>query len=497
MINVIRKNQQALMIVVTILVIISFIAFYNGTRGSNRGGSAPGKVASIYNRSIMLTEFQRDVRQYYVARQLGLADLVQILGSGNNQNEQVQEFVFNQMVLQHEAAQLQVSPTDSEVQAEEKRIFQTNGQFDAQKLNSFVEMGLAPLGFNGSVIDDLVTRELQLRKLRALVGSSVAISPVELRTTANQLYQNIELSVIRFSLDESLAGIEVSDEDVKKTYEQRKEGYKSEEQRKITYVAFALSDAENALKDTNLVTAQQKLANRANDFMNAASAKDANFAEVAAQFKVPVTETAAFTQSSPDPKLEKLPTLAAAAFKLIPENPTEAVPVEKAYYIVHLDNVTPSRPLSLDEAKPKIIAQLKSERARETISLKSAMYRTSLETALKSGKSLEDAAKDLKLTTEKIPPFTLAEFPKDAKPDLQQLAAKSMEMKEGQLSEFIPTATGGCLLLVEKRVPLDDAKFATIQAKLASDLLSRKQTIAFLEWLRLRREASKIQFAQR
>ena len=343
MINIIRKNQQALMIVVTILVIISFIAFYNGTRGGSHGGPGPDKVATIYNRGVTLPEFERGVRKFYVARQLGLTDLAQLLGTGNNQNEQVQEFVFNLMVLQHEATQLQIAPTAEEVQAEEKKIFQTNGEFDPQKLNGFVELGLAPLGFNGSVIDDLVTSSLQLRKLKALVGSTVDVSPAELRSASNQLFQKTEMTVVRFSLAEALADIQVSDEDVKKTYEQRKEGYKSDEQRKIKFVTFTLSDADNALKDSSRIDALQKLANKANDFTQAASAKDAQFDGIAAQFKVPVTETAEFTQAAPDSKLEKLPTVSAAAFKLTQDNPTDVVQVENTFYIVHLGGVNPSR----------------------------------------------------------------------------------------------------------------------------------------------------------
>ena len=497
MISIIRKNQQALMIVVTILVIISFIAFYNGTRNTSHGGPGPEKVASMYNRGITMPEFERGVRKYYVARQLGLADLIQLLGLGNNQTEQVQNFVFNLMVLQHEAARLQINPTADEVQAEEKKIFQTNGEFDARKLNGFIDQGLAPLGFNGSVIDDLVTYSLQLRKIKLLIGSSVDISPAELRSSCSQLYRKTQVAVFRFSLADSLADIQVSDEDIKKTFDQRKEGFKSDEKRKIKFVTFALSDADNALKDAGRIDALQKLANKANDFIQAASAKDAKFEQVAGQFAVPVTETAEFTQLQPDPKLEKLQGLTAAAFKLTQDNPTDAVQSGNTFYIVHLESMTPSRPLSLDEAKPKIVEQLKTERAREKLSLSAAVLRSGIETDLKSGKSPADAAKDLKLKVDEIPAFSIAEFPQDANPDLQQIAVKTLEMKEGQLSDFVPTADGGCVIFVQKRIPLDDAKFAEVKDKFLAESLGKKQAYLFVEWIRLRRDAAKIQFASR
>ncbi|MEI8341703.1 MAG: SurA N-terminal domain-containing protein [Verrucomicrobiota bacterium] len=497
MISIIRKNQQALMIVITILVIISFIAFFNGPGKTNRGASTPDKVATIYNRGVTLTEFERTARKFYVARQLGLAELSQLLGLGNNQNEQVQAFIINLMVLQHEADQLQIVPTAAEIQAEEKKIFQTDGEFDAKKLSAFSDQVLSPLGFTSAVIDDLVTDSLRLRKLKELVGSAVAVSPAELRNAANLRYQKTEITVIRFSLPEALAGIQVSDEDVQKTYEQRKEGLKSDESRKIHYVTFALSDADNALKDSSRIDALQKLANKANDFIQAASAKDAKFEEVAAQFKVPVTETGEFTQLDPDSKIEKLQGVAAAAFKLTQEKPIEAVQDGTTFYILHLENVTPSRPLSQGEAKPKIVEQLKNERAREAISSKAGAARIAIEISLKVGKSLADAATPLSLKVEKIPAFSLDEFPQSSSPDLKQIVSKSVEMSEGQLSEFIPTQDGGSIIFVEKRSPLDDAKFAEVNTKLSVEILNQKQAFAFLEWLRIRRDAAKIQFAQR
>ena len=486
------------MIVVTVLVIISFVAFYNGTRSTNHGGGGtPDKVAIVYNRSLTMPDFEKGVRRYYVARQLGLAELIQLLGLGNNQNEQVQNFVLNRLVLQHEADQLLISPTADEVKAEEKRIFQTNGEFDAQKLNAYVEQGLAPMGFNASVIDDLVTNAVQLRKLKQLVGSSVDVSEAELRSNCNQVFQKSKIDVIRFSLADLLAGVHVSDEDVQKAYDQRKEGLKSDEKRKISFVTYALSDADNTLKDSNRIDALQKLANKANDFIVAASAKEARFNEVAAQLKVPVVETGEFTQASPDAALEKLPGVVTAAFKLTQDNPTEAVQAGATFYIVHLESVTPSHPLTLDEARPKLTEQLKTDRARETLSAKATVMRGTIETAIKDGKSPLDAARQQQLKVEDVPVFTIGEFPPEATPEQQQIAMKSFELKPGQLSEFVPTTGGGCLIFVEKRTPMDDAKYAEVKEKSYNEYLARKQAFAFLEWLRIRRDAAKIQFVSR
>ena len=491
------------MIVVTILVIISFIAFYNGTRNTNRAEAGPDKVATIYNRSFTRTDFDRSARKFVVARQIGLYELIQFLSLGNTQNEQISSFILNLIVLQHEAEALQINPTVAEVQAAEKQLlernpdFQTDGKFDPKKLTFFVEQGLPSLGLNGLVVDELVSNLLQLEKLKALIGASTDVTSSEYRNMAIQLYQKTDLSVIRFNLADLLAKTTVTDDEIKKTYDQRKEGFVSDETRRIKVVTFALSEADKALKDSNRIDALQKLGNQVNDFFQTVSSKDAKFDEAAAQLHLPVIVTGEFTQSAPDPKIEQLHGVAEAAFKLTLEKPAEAVEDGSNFYIVRLESVAPSRQLTFEEAKSKLVERLKNEHAREALNSQAATARTAIEAALKDGKSADDAVAAQNLKIEKIPAFSRAEFQKDSPAELQQFAAKSMEMNVGQLSELIQTETGGSLVLVVNRTVPDEAKIAEVQPKVSEQIMNQKKAFAFLEWLRLRRDAAKIKLVGR
>ena len=62
----------------------------------------------------------------------------------------------------------------------------------------------------------------------------------------------------------------------------------------------------------------------------------------------------------PDPQLKGDPQLVTAAFKLSEQEPhSDAVQVTDGFYILHLTGKTESRPLALEEAKPKIVDALK------------------------------------------------------------------------------------------------------------------------------------------
>lgn len=501
MINVIRKNQQVLMVIVTVLVIISMVYYFQLNRNSNRGGG-PDRIGTIYNRPITQVELQRGAAKMEIAIRLGLMDLAQILvqPQGNDRNQAPMLYALNTIVLRHEADRLLVNPTDDEIKAAENNlgVFQTNGAIDPEKLNTFVEKVLPSRGFtSGAVIDELVADDLRLQKLRALIGSPMDVQPAEVRGIYAQRNQKAQVALLRFNLADTLAAITISDEDVQKAFDAHKDGFKSDEKRKIAFVAFPLSDTEAKLKDADRMEALQTLANKVNDFIQATADKSVKFDEVAAKFNSPVTRTGEFTETTPDPAIEKISGAAEAAFKLSVGSPNEVIQTGNTFYILHLDEVAPSKPLSLEEAKPKIVEQLKNDRAREKLSITAGIISGVIGSELKSGKSLADVAKEQKLTLEEIPPFALSEATRETPAELLQIMEKSMEMHEGQLSEFIPSADGGFLLYFEKRLPLDETNFEAAKAKLTEELLQNKQSFALLEWMRLRREAAKMQFAQR
>lgn len=499
MINLLRRHQQILLPVITVLVIIAFVAFYNGARTYDRPGGSD-LVGRIYGRSVYITEYQREARKFEIARRLQIIDLVgTLVGQAATQDQAVDNFVWNSLVLRHEAERLQIQPADEEVAAAFKTIpaFQTNGAFDPAKYADILQNVLSPHGFTDAQLEDLVRDDLCLKKIRELLDSSFVISPDEFRAYYSLTHQKMDVSVVRFNLADIAAGIQVSDDDVKKLYEQNKAGLKSEEKRKIAFVSFSLTDAEKALAGKERIDALQKLANRAQDFTQAMLEKNAKFAEVAAKFHVPVVETQPFSQSAPDAKIAQLPALAETAFHASKQEPdSDVIQGENSFYVLHLEEVEPGRLLTLDEARPQIVEQVKASRAHELLGTKAVETRNKIMAAMKEGKSFADAAKAAGANAEAFPPFSLTE-PNLEKPDSREIAIKSMELSDGQLSEFVPTADGGVLVHFDKREPLDKAKFEKDKALIEPAYARQKQALVFAEWLRKQRESARIQGGRR
>jgi hypothetical protein len=289
----------------------------------------------------------------------------------------------------------------------------------------------------------------------------------------------------------------VPDAEVQKAYEQRKASLTTEEQRKVKFVTFSLPAGEKPLAGKERMDKLQELANKAQEFSQAMLVNGADLAAVAAKFGRQVEETGVFTKSKPDPKLESSPEAASAAFLLTQKDPNSdpiKIGADNGYLVMQLEQVIPARPLTFEEAKPHLAEAMKNDRARETLSLKGTELRGKLDAAIKAGKSFEEAAKELGLKAESFPEFSLTELGDLLKqPDAPAIIQKSMEMAQGQVSDLVQTEKGGVILHLDQRIAPSDADFLKDKETLAENYSRAKRNIAFREWLRMRREAAKIE----
>ena len=496
MVKLMRKFQQPMMVFVTVIIIICFAWFYNTSSTHVDRGDAD-IAGKVYGRTVTGAEFKRVGRKLSICQMLGLNDLMRNLAySGNptTRNGMEENYVWNSMILRHEADALGIAASPAEIVDAVQKIpgFATNGVYDSTKYTQFVQNGLAPNGFTTDLLEELVGDSLRLEKIKALLGATDQATMGEIRALYAQRNQKTDASVIRLKLEDFKKDVKVSDEDVQKRFEEKKATLQHPEKRKVKFVSFALADAQKALMGRERNIELQKLADQSNNIAVALAEKGAKIEEVAAKAGVPVKETAEFELDVPGKEIDGSSAVAEAAFKLTDADPhSDATKSEAdAYYVLELSGITPATPKTLDEAKAQLTAELIAERANEALTLKGAELRKKIADAVAAGKSFADAAKEAGATVEAFPTFSPAERPKADQPDAQKIVGRSAEMGEGELSEFSPTQAGGILIHIDKRLPVEEAGFEKEKTMLATDLEGLKKEAAFQQWLKERRIAA-------
>jgi peptidyl-prolyl cis-trans isomerase D len=505
MITVLRKHHRWLMIVIAILA-IPFVFYFNKTDLSAARQSDLGR---IYDRPITRVEFQRSVRLLNLASRLGMS-LVQDLTMGaKSESDYYVEFTWNRLILQHEAQRLGIRPTQTEIVEFVKTLqpFRGASGFDLSKYTEFTQTMLPSLGFNESQIEELVSDQLTLNRMKELLGTGTQIAASESKETYEQIYGKLDVAVVRLRSEDFQKDVKISDEDIAKYYEAHKAQLKSDEKRRVEFVTFALTEADKKLAGKERVDVLQKLANYANDFTQALLEKNANFGELAIKFHGSVAATGEFTAAKPDPQFASNPQLAQYAFQLTQTEPfSDAIQTADAFYVLHLLGITEARPLSLEEAKPKIVEALKTERVQQLTASKGADVARQIREALKAGTPPEKAVESSGLKLERVPAFSLTENPiqkieKDKTPkppdapDLQMIRSAVSELNPGETTDFVPTGTGGLVAMLEKREPVEPATYEQGKELFESQYLQRKRAIVFYEWLQDRRRAAGVQEA--
>ncbi len=504
MINVLRKNQKGLWIVIAVLC-IPFVFYFSN---SKIGAMGQNQLGEIYGRAVPIAEAQRGARLFNLARELGMYNFLQSMVAGaQTENDAYAEFTWNRLVLQHEAERLGIKPSSEEA----AKVVQglqpfagANGVFDLNKYTEFTKSVLPSLGFTEDQLEELASASITLQRVKDLVGLGVHMPEAEAKAQYEQAYGKLNVSVARLRTDEIAKDLQVSDDEITKYHEAHQAELKSEERRKVSFVAFALDEEQKKLQSKERVDALQKLADHANDFNQAIGGKGSDFAQAAAKFQLPLQHTGEFTRTTPDPLLQATPQLAKSSFQLSPENPnSDAVQVGDGFYILHLDGVVEAKPLALEEAKPKIVDAIKKQRASEMLAAKAAEVKTKVAEAIKNGTPAENAVAQAGVPFEKVPAFSLTETPtpppqtepgKEAPPappappaDLQVIKSAVAELEPGDVSEMVPTESGALIAVMQSREAPASGFEQLMKQMFESRFLRSRQEVVFYEWLRERR----------
>ncbi|MCA1660054.1 MAG: peptidylprolyl isomerase, partial [Verrucomicrobiaceae bacterium] len=364
MINVLRKNQKALWIVIAVLC-IPFVFYFSNTDLSAIGSD---ELGTIYGRKVSRVEFQHQARMFMLARELGMFTFLQDLVAGaQTEDDAYLNFGFNRMILHHEAERLGLRPSQQQIVEFLKTLRPFRGEkgFDPAKYDEFAKNVLPSMGFGEGQLEELAADQLVLQQVKEIVGTGVQVPEAEAKESYDRANGKLSVAVLRVRAEEFAQGVQPNEEDIAKYYEAQKAQLNTEEKRKVSFVSFALNEEEKKLSGKERVDVLQKLADRANDFSQALLEPGAEFDQVAVKFETPVQVTGDFTKAAPDPALNANPQLSTTAFQLTPDEPnSDPVQAGDGFYILHLAGSEPARPLSLEEARPKIVEAIKKDRTR-------------------------------------------------------------------------------------------------------------------------------------
>ena len=483
------------MLVVAVLTIVAFIFLYNTTQLDEL---ATIENPTIYGKSLTPLAIDRQVKNYQLTLALGQFELLQKLGgTAPDEDRALTEFVWNLLVLQHQSRELGIEPTDDQVANRIKQvpILQAGGQFDPLKYGQFVSEQLAPRGFTEHQLEEVIRDSLRLEALSKIVEAPAAISEGEMQAMA-RAFQPVTAGFVRFERKQENDKIQISPEEVSSIHQQNQAAFMADETREARCVVFELP-ADSKLEGKEKVDALQKLANAASELTDSLAQARASLEQLAAKAGAKIIKLTAFdrtgspAQAPSSLNSEAMADLAPAAF-LVPKagSTSDVIQSGDAFYIIEVTAVNPARPLTLEEARPRIEAQLRAQKAEQIFTADATSAANALRAAVAGGKSFAEAAAAQNLKVEEIKNVVAAA--ESTSPENQAIAGSTLLLKEGGISNLEGAPWGAFVAQLQSRAPVDQMAFGARETQIRESLLRNKRDLLFMEWLRVSREAARI-----
>jgi hypothetical protein len=545
-----RKHQQWIWIVVAAVTILSFVVFFSPDAkwktGSGTSKDAGGNFGTIDGKPIGAREYNDSYRETLISH------FLRANGKWPDRDEQTQRSLERDTVvrvfLKRKMIDLDVHVSDAAAASlSEQRI----GRYQRATVEKDL---LAQQGLNWSDFERFWKHEAGLMQLMNVAGVSAKLmNPSEAETLWKKEHQEIASEMAVFNATNYISSVVANPEELGRFYTNRMATYRIPERTVVNYVPFTPSnffakadERINKMTNFNAAVDEQFSKRGTNDLVRTADGKVDETGtkakirdeireiialqearKAAAEFGNELLDKANKGQSS----LQLFTSFAAAkgyttkktepfdrqtglsdtnfpsefenrAFNLSAAEPISFSPIvgEKGVYLIALDHKVPSELPPLDKIKDKVAADYKKFTAGNLARQAGDAFYKALTNGLAQKKTFEEVCKQTNAKLVKLPPFSSQT---QALPEAenvgvnpQMLKRLAMDVNPGHSSKFEPTAEGGLVYYVEKRLPVDEAKLKAELPEFLSRLRVYRQNEAFNAWFRKQAEQAKLQGPQ-
>jgi PPIC-type PPIASE domain/SurA N-terminal domain len=476
MVNTLRRFSQPIMVVITVLVIISF-AYWGPSL--TRSGPGDGVAMTLYGRNYTLEALKRQANKVHIFAALSergsmmMGEYAQTvpgaIAIGGGMDYQI---IQNSFIFEREADALGITSTEKErIEQLERtpRFLDENRQFDPARVKAFQERELNPRGFTEADLDGIFLHgEVRARKLRALVGSTIAVTPEEVREIVVARNLTTEASYIAINTADFKKDLKATDEEILKHFNDNQAQYKTPEKRRVRFAAFRLPEPADGkpLEPSKSNELLQQAANKAYDLRQELENANADFDALAKKFGAEIGETKdAFAEDEPPDEIETdNDAIGEAAFKLTEAKPysdhlTQSQGMKKGAYVLKLVETKKPEQRPLEEVKKEIEAVVIGKKADDLAKAKATEWRPKIEEAKKAGKTFYEAAESLGLKA--VPHPLIGGMQRQPPGEFTGVVrSEAAKLAPGQLSQPVSGGTAWLIVHVDYRPPVDEKTIA-------------------------------------
>lgn len=487
MLTFLNQKLRFLLVFVLFVIGISFVFF--GSWTPNREQAPTGAIGMIEGRGIRYDDFVAAQKAALVMHAFQTGQLIE-------RDDQDEDWIYQtwlQLVALAAAKEANIQIMDEDVvnAIRSNLIFQENGKYSPELFQKFFQYFLTPQGVTADRFQEMVRDELTIETLFKQITSTAMVSPVEVEDLFERLFGKAEVAVVSFSLNQIKQSLKPTKAELEDFYKTNASTYVTLEKRKVEYVEFKLTTAEQKLSEAEKSKALSRLGEKVFEFIGNLTASEGqakmDFKEAAAKYNVAVQTADFITQEQSFLPQYKQPDLTRIVFDLDKENSvSDYVPFGDGYLVFHLAEVKPSAPISFQEAQKQVQEDFVHQKSMQSLRKQAMNFEKEIKAKLASGVSWEKAVGELKQKSANLPAFAPADEGKLKVESPHIVRALGQRLAVGQASGFVPTPTGGMIVYLRNRLAPSEAKRKEVFAKIQENLLRQRKEQLVQEWFHAR-----------
>ncbi|MDZ4404012.1 peptidyl-prolyl cis-trans isomerase [Prosthecobacter sp.] len=499
MLEFFRRHRGAFLITLTIIIIVSF-SVWGGWRtdsGYEKKAQITDHALTVYGKDYTIGDVQRAQRslqfaQYYM-QAYELPSMLMMLSSDGGFGGGGLNTLINLFVARHLMEDLGIRPSDAEARAALEKLpaLQNNGKFDVSRAQ-MLEENAGSMGFESGDLLGIMKDTLGLQKLQDIVTKSYVASPLAAEKQYASSYHTFKGSKITFETEAFKKAAAVTDDEIKKYYEENKDGYKTLEKRAVSYVLFENPKDLDKKPLEERQKAQNQQVERVNAF-NKLTASGVKFAEAAKQTKEKIETVPAFPQGEPPAALKTENNLLGLIFARAKDSKTqpEAIEGSNGWYVFDVTQIEEPKQQTLAEVKDKIKDTLQGQKADEARTKAVNDARTALNDGLKAGKKIDDLVKEKKLTLEALPDIDIANPPQEV-PNAFLIAQEASKTAVANVSRAVDYDKGTLLIYVSAKELRKRPDGADVRKNQVDSLSRQERMSLFQSWFKKKHDEARV-----
>lgn len=496
MINSIQSSLRPLLWVVLLIIAIPFVFYTTGPSLLDRSGGQ-ANLGKIDGTAITQEQFRDAQSSVYTMLMLHYGDQIPETADFRRQ---IQNEVWQRLLVLSSAKKWGVVVTDKQIDnflQFKMPGLQADGQFKPELFTRLLEILKQKYNVSDIRFREIMRDQLTVEEMENIITSPIHVEPSEVTAQFESIYGAATVSVVTLPLKNYLSQVTVTDQEIDQAYQaqsQSNPAYRTKERRRVSYVLFPLTAEQQKLPDAEKQEVRRKIGDTALNFAlslepepDATNPKPIDFAQTAKKSGLTAASTSLFTVDEAPAPLPPSPSFNRAAFALTNERPiSSAIETPAGFYVLKLDEIAASKPLDLKDVKTQIEDQIKNTRAFALLQKEGSTDAEKIKAEVAKGTPFRVAATQLKLNVETLPAFVPGDPKLGNDSKLALIRRLAMIIKPGQVSDFIPTESGGMIGSVDSRQPADRKTYGDMEAQIEAKMLSNARSVAFQEWIRNR-----------